>query len=80
MQYLLNINIPGNAEYLCEVSNIGIYSYNGNIEVGPNYTYKVNIAPTLGTIVVGLLNRQFFDTFALQLVNAHAVVAGVRRV
>ena len=40
--------------------------------------YEVYIAPKVGTIVVGLLHRQFFDACALQHGNAHADVAGVR--
>ena len=44
----------------------------------PDSLYKVYIAPKVGTIVVGLLHRQFFDAYALQHRNAHAVVAGVR--
>jgi len=34
------------------------------------------IAPKVGTLVVRLLHRLFFDACALQHGNAHAVVAG----
>ena len=43
-----------------------------------NIIYKMYIAPKVGTIVVGLLHRQFFDACALQHGNAQAVVACVR--
>ena len=41
-------------------------------------TIEVYTAPKVGTIVMGLLNRQFFGICALQHGNAHVVVAGVR--
>ena len=39
---------------------------------------EVYIASEVGTIVVGLLHRQFFDACALQHGNVHAIVSGVR--
>ena len=41
--------------------------------------YEIYIAPKVGTIVVGLLHRQFFYACALQHGNVHAVVAVVRK-
>ena len=44
----------------------------------PDSLYDGYIARKVGTVVVGLLQRQFFDAYALQHGNAHAVVAGVK--